>query len=783
MIERKGLGIDNLFVIDTDDVASVKSKFYGYTITNRGMLDASNITADDLQLLDGNGCYISIDVSDDKITIAQDYNGCMGMYLFEADDYFALSNSFTLLVDHIKGKHCLSLNEDYANCFVIADLCSMSYSETLIKEIQPLPNNVYVIIDIQSKGIIVCEKDYKVDSVPLDSQEGFELLDAWRNRWKDVFRGIKSRTNNISCDLTGGYDSRMVLALLLSAGINVNDIKINSANDDLHCHAEDFKIASSIAKHFGFVLNNNSALNSDQLSISSEESLEWSFYVKLGLHKEMYFRKSILKYSRFAITGGNGEGLRGYPNILYNEYRDSYIDKCRVYRKDQHKMQDSVLRMWDNDGKILSKKYGIDSNNPLLATFLYDEVRVRNHYARAAFEAYGSNVYQLSPCMDAEIVKLQHTTSECSDLQLIMIIIFLRYCPELLQFPVEGGRGFNQETIEYAKRLNAKYPRNEQECNCDGREFRIPDHYFEPIELGSDQKRAGADNDKINRMLSNLFLSQKVRNNFCEYFDESTYDTIAEYIKNHSYHPYKHAYSVIAIAKAIEDVKISHRNEYNASLNDFLQSSMLDDRIEANNISVIKDFVTARLDIIFEGDSNADFSIVNISDTSASQQRPAWLQNDEQQGFVIESDAMQIDIQVRSSVKGTLRLKLKGRDVRQDGKRIPAWIDYTKFVYCGALIFDERIPTWHDQPKNISYEILENQLISFHIEWTIHRDERRILVADEKYVTESRDELSDILYDIKNSNERIEKMVSERGECLKRLNPKNWIFKAKKKNS
>ena len=67
---------------------------------------------------------------------------------------------------------------DYAQYFMTDELASMSVSETLIKEINLLPADVYVEID--SSGIIHLHKNIKnFRSVALNSKEGVEILDAW----------------------------------------------------------------------------------------------------------------------------------------------------------------------------------------------------------------------------------------------------------------------------------------------------------------------------------------------------------------------------------------------------------------------------------------------------------------------------------------------------------------------------------------------------------------------------------------------------------------------------
>ena len=101
------------FLIDSDNLSRVHSKLYGYSIQRTGIYEQDNLTPEAIAGLDGRGCYVYVEVKDGEITIKQDLNGCWGIYLFRRGDYFALSNSFFRLVDHVMFKYPLTINRDY----------------------------------------------------------------------------------------------------------------------------------------------------------------------------------------------------------------------------------------------------------------------------------------------------------------------------------------------------------------------------------------------------------------------------------------------------------------------------------------------------------------------------------------------------------------------------------------------------------------------------------------------------------------------------------------------
>lgn len=132
------------------------------------------------------------------------------------------------------------MNEDYAKYFISADLCSLSYSETLVNEIKVLPKNYSLNINLNTKSFLLNFIDYKEQSISVNSDEGIKILDNWFYRWTTIFRDLKFNTNNISFQLSGGFDSRLSLALLLSSNINLNEILFYSIDDDKHTHKRGF---------------------------------------------------------------------------------------------------------------------------------------------------------------------------------------------------------------------------------------------------------------------------------------------------------------------------------------------------------------------------------------------------------------------------------------------------------------------------------------------------------------------------------------------------------------
>ena len=535
----------NLFFLDSVNYVDYTTSFYGYAITNEGIFDETNIEGH-FEKLDGTGCYVCILVHNDLIQIQQDYFGGFGLYVYQYEDYFAVSNSFWLLIEKLPTNIKLSINRDYAYNHIIEDLCSMVYEKTLINEVQSVPMGGN--IEIRSGVLYIRQNKLYTRQYSVDSKEGMQRLDEWYNKWHTLVYQLHLITTNIQCDLSGGFDTRMVLSLLLGETnkkdlIDLNRFKINSANDNLSCHEEDYKIASAIANHYGFTLNNTLNLNGEINNISTALSIRNSFYLKLGFHKEMYFRHGIFKKTRFSVTGANGEAVRGYPNKGYQSYLDSFIRKCNGYLQSD-KMKNAVSQLWEYGRKQILSKYSscFTLTTEELSNIYYEETRARNHYAKAMAENLSGNTITLNPFMDPILFELKSTTDECSDLKLLMTVIMCRYAPSLLSFPIEGGRSYDDETVRYAAELCSKYPFNKSNAII----YSFPEHYFDQRTILEEEVNP-TKKDLLLQEMQSMMEAASVRRSITRMYGEELYNKIMEHALNHPFHPFRHAYALLSI--------------------------------------------------------------------------------------------------------------------------------------------------------------------------------------------------------------------------------------------
>ena len=523
---------------------------YGFSISKAGIL--TNNYYKQLgyyEKPEPQGVYVMIRKNGNEIIINQDFYGSFGLYIYEnkENNYFVFSNSFLYLEKYLIGKHNISFNKEFADNLIISSLYSYSINETMIKEIKQLPRNIYIIINIQKKSFKLKDIDYKENTIPLESKEGIKIIDQWVDKWGYIFRSLKKKTGMISCDLSGGFDTRTVFSILLNSGLDLNEILIKSAKDKKYVHAEDFNIAGNISSKIGFKLN-NLHFNNNETKLSLRDSLSCTMYSKLGFHKEFYLKKNFFNNPIFSITGNGGEDLRGSPG-----YRISnYIEKVSSRNIPGH-----IIEFYNSSKALIGRS--IDylkqkknySNDYEISYDLYSRIVGRNHFGRSALEAFLVNNYIIQPLMDPDIKRIKYDIIDESPHDLIAFI-YIRFAKDLLHFPFQGNRTLNSESIRKGKNLNDKLI-----------PYIIKSDYNKNFFIDIKRKYPTyktKDNKKVEEILNEIFKSNEFFRIIKKTYDEKLYYWSKDYSKKTNYHPLKHENALLSIVITAELISLNKRD-------------------------------------------------------------------------------------------------------------------------------------------------------------------------------------------------------------------------------
>ncbi len=703
------------FIIDSDNLDQIKDEFYGFTILNSRIVKT-------LQELgsrepEGDGAYVLIRRSGDKITLEQDFMGSYGLYLYRKEGWFALSNSFMRLVEYLKTRQKMTLNVEYADFFVPADLCSVAYGETLVREISCLDRSARVEIDVKAKTFSTTLKDYFENTVALTSPEGMELLDGWFTKWTGLIRNIKAETNNIQTDLSGGFDSRLTFSLLLGAGVELSDMFVFSIQDQLHTHAEDFEIATAIAEHYDFRLNNSSMLTPGIAMEGPRDVLDISMYTKLGFHKQMYSQLRYFEKTRYNFVGNGGECIRDYWSLSAGEYIEEAVRRAKGWPKDMApRMENAIRRILTASMEGIRKKFegfGRPLSPEAMTLNLYRETRCRNHFGKAIVERFLANSITCAPLLDPMLHRLKTSDGVCGDKNLLMAIICTRFCPELMDFKFDNKRFIAPDTVGYAREINGRYP------------FRKP--WRETVPPVEEERRGHVRSvtpEALTDIMLGVFRSREIKAHFTDLYGTPGYEKIAQDVQTRKFHPLQNAYAAIAIAWVSREIAIG-RNILADSLGEGMCSLGSDFRKEAEESQTlrthpaVKNFITARVDLKLD---EGDVEVLEVSDALARVHTPGYMLSGGV-GYVIESQKGNMKIRFRCVSGGKLHVNLRSLAVLDENKqRIPYFVDYTGAVLDGKAILAGRRPVSHDVPVKTELPVKPGQELVLEVAWVPHEE-------------------------------------------------------------
>lgn len=540
----KSLINENFFVFDSNNLKKVKSHMYGYSISKNGILtDNYYKQIGKYEIPDPSGVYVMIRRKRKEIILNQDFQGNFGLYLYEniKTKYFALSNSFLMLEEYLIDKQNISLNKDFSNNLVISGLCSPSIYETMIKEINKIPSNTFIIINIKNKSFKFNYINYEEQSVPLESKEGLKIIDQWVDKWGFIIRSLIKKTNNTSLDLSGGFDTRTLLSIFLSSGIEMKNLLIYSIKNNNQNHEEDFKIASKIADAYNFKLNN---FNLDNKSIKWGiiNTLFCTLYSKLGFHKEFYFQNRFFNKPRFLFHGG-GE-IRGYPRIPIEKYIEGISSENKYLGEEFYS---SSKRLCNRSVSFLKKEKEYNNSYEISSSF-YQKGRSANHDGKAALEGFIANIYLIQPLIDPDIKKIKFIYNYHSTHDLISYV-YIRFAKNLVNFQFQGNRTLISKSIIKAKILNNLIKPYEIKLDYNEKFF-IDDIRKCPVPVSNENK-------KIDTYLKKLFDSSIFIQTITKLYEYKIYKFAKEYSNHINYYPFRHFYGLLSVAITIDNLSLN----------------------------------------------------------------------------------------------------------------------------------------------------------------------------------------------------------------------------------
>ena len=153
------------FVIDSDHLDGVEDKFAGHALSCDG--DSSYPKGDFVDFSTGDKTSAK---KQNKILIQPDKTGDFRLFLYRKDDSFAVSNSLFKLMDYLSPRVELTLNREYITQNQSTHPANYTYKQTIIKEIEQLPEETYLEVDVDTKELALKKMSSTPElNVPPDS--------------------------------------------------------------------------------------------------------------------------------------------------------------------------------------------------------------------------------------------------------------------------------------------------------------------------------------------------------------------------------------------------------------------------------------------------------------------------------------------------------------------------------------------------------------------------------------------------------------------------------------
>lgn len=727
------------FLIDRGNCCHWRyNHLYGYAFIGDRLYVNTELPCEIEQIpMDSIGNYVHVRAENGRITIRQDWVGSFGLYIYSGEDgYFAISNSFMYLMEYLKKKRHLTLNKAYAEYFFAEDLVSASVEETLVNEIKILPNDICVeISDEKNDWRIDYNQAYSMREffrIPLDCKEGLAILDRWHERWSGLYKTLVNTGQRLVMDVSGGFDTRIGLAVLLSSQVDLSKVCFNSVHDEQYTHKEDYEIASQMARTYGFKLNKR-PWDDVLLELPTETLLKNSFFLKLGFHKQIYAEPGYWRESIFHSGGQSGETLRGYWSMSMHDFIEM---KCYGMNYSTMDCIGAAQKIYMGSYRICQERFGhLPNFTDKAASYLYLLTRSKHHYAKGNLEQLFGNMYSLSPALDFNLHKLKYEDKDSPDGNLLVALIYTRYDPQLHKFRIEGNRSIHHDTLAKAMRLNRTYKFNTKPDVVNN--FTITNGN-EPDVQGMIPVLSRNGREPILEQVRKLLMDSVHKDSIVTVFGFEPYEEAVQGMNRGGFYPEQQAMSVLAAAEAILAVQNKDQGDLSSRENctkknryaevSFWQAFKQAREIDRQLQEFIFNFRSARLDIKNHGQENS----ITITNKDVVHpfwvETPKWFSDKSGKGCVVQARQDQCSLRVRCHGTGSLSIECKALDRRgTKGVRLPLWVTYTSLKINGQEQLDAPSNASHDHPLYFRCQVKDEELLQIDARWHVYNYEKKEL--------------------------------------------------------
>lgn len=274
------------------------------------------------------GGFVSIEWSEKNIQIQHDCFGLYPIFRYIDNDICIISDSLFLISRTMKmiGKNVkINPKANLTRSWTYGLACSIMTKETIIQKVTYVPPCAMLKISMIGTEIICSEEQLNVKKVfALEKEPYLKNLVKAKNEIVSLVTTISESTNlEFKLGLSGGLDSRIILALLLQLSNGLEKSHINSNTHE--SRKDDYRIAKSLGEHFNFEINQEiPSLGTKPIRVENPYGNFVLF--NLGIFDMTYLYRSYWDTSSMIEIGGHGAEI---TKGTFSDIRLTHKISCR----------------------------------------------------------------------------------------------------------------------------------------------------------------------------------------------------------------------------------------------------------------------------------------------------------------------------------------------------------------------------------------------------------------------------------------------------------------------
>jgi len=348
--------------------------------------------------LDLEGTFVLAAWDEERLLLQNDLFSLFPVCWFSTNEVVVASDSLYLLsrMRRALGLPCkLNKRVMYSRAWTHGLACAVMSNETIVKGIQILSPGKHIEVNFNRPKPMAKLVHIPIKQIFLQEFSSYSsaLVDSTRKFHSSIMSLLHFEDVHINFGLSGGLDSRIILAILLKNPELMNKVSITT-----NTHASrrgDFEVVSELAEKYGFRFNNMKEELSEYRKHSTTKSVSekngFGFWVLscMGLFDMMYFHDSYWKNPNVLDMGGHGaEAVKGtfssmrFEVLLHRKTMNRKFRFTRAYWRDRRMVKNSqrrwnAIRQEVSDG-LLSSGIDLDESGALQWHYLCYKSPIQN---------------------------------------------------------------------------------------------------------------------------------------------------------------------------------------------------------------------------------------------------------------------------------------------------------------------------------------------------------------------------------------------------------------------